>query len=73
MWEWIKKTLGDHPVRSVSLMGLLSLSQFVINLIRAMQDGVIDDQELHNLLTGANGVEALVLGAIAVALKLKSK
>ena len=73
MWSWIKKVIVNNPVKSVSIFTVIASLNFVVNLLQALSDGVIDDTEWHNLMLGANGVEALILGIIAVALKIGSK
>lgn len=42
----------------------ISGSKFAVDLIIAMQDGVLSDQEFHKLMTGADAVEFAVLVAI---------
>lgn len=73
MWNWLKNIIGNNPVKSIGIMGLISAGTFLVNLMKALSDGVIDDSEWHNLMTGANGVEALLLGIIAIALKISNK
>jgi hypothetical protein len=73
MFTWIKNLITNHPVKSVSILGLISAGNFILNLMKALSDGVIDDTEWHNLMSGANGVEALILGIAAIALKIGSK
>lgn len=70
MWTWLKKFFSKHAVKSVTTVSLISGLQFIVNLMQALKDGVITDSEWHALIGSANGLEALVLGLIAVALKL---
>lgn len=73
MWKWIKDFITTHAVKSVSIVGLISGFQFLLNLLQALKDGVITDPEWHSLIGSANGIEALILGVIAVALKIGKK
>ncbi len=74
MWNWIKDFISKHAVKSVTTVSIISALQFVVNLMQALKDGVITDSEWHALIGSANGIEAIVLGVVAVALKIgKSK
>ena len=73
MWNWIKDFISKHAVKSVTAVSLISALQFLLNLSKALQDGVITDTEWHTLIGSANGVEALLLGFIAIALKIGKK
>lgn len=66
LWEKIKKyALGA---------GVLSIGAgFVTNLLAALSDGTIDSKETHELIAGANGVEAIVLLIVIYMLKRHKK
>ena len=70
MWTWLKEFFSKHAVKSVTTVSVISGLQFIVNLMQALKDGVITDSEWHALIGSANGLEALILGVIAVALKL---
>lgn len=72
MWNFIKNVIKNNPGKSITIMGIISAGNFVLNLLQALKDGVITDTEWHSLMSGANGIEALILGIIAIVLKLKA-
>ena len=73
MWNWIKEFITKHAVKSVTTVSVISGLQFLVNLLQALKDGVITDTEWHTLTGSANGIEALILGVIAIALKIGKK
>ena len=73
MWKWIKDFITTHAVKSVTTVSLVSAIQFIFNLSQALKDGVITDSEWHSLVGSANAIEALILGVIAIALKIGKK
>ena len=73
MLKWIKDFISEHAVKSVTTVSLISAIQFIYNISQALKDGVITDPEWHVLIGSANGVEALLLGVIAIALKVGKK
>ncbi len=69
--EWLKNFLAKNHLGFIKiLLGLVSIT-FVGNLIIAMSDGVIDPSEYHNLATGANGFELVVLFVLTQVLKVR--
>lgn len=73
MWKWVKDFITEHAVKSVTTVSIISAIQFLFNLSQALKDGVITDPEWHALIGSANGIEAIILGVIAVSLKIGSK
>lgn len=73
MWTWIKNIIETHPGKSITVVSVVSAIQFLFNLSQALKDGVITDPEWHSLMGSANGLEALILGVIAIALKIGTK
>ena len=73
MFTWIKNLIETHPGKSITIVSVISAIQFLFNVSQAVKDGVITDPEWHSLMGSANGLEALILGVIAVALKIGSK
>lgn len=67
----IKQLVKKHPHLAISVPTLLSCSSFLGNLFTALSDGHLDGNELHQLMSSANGCESLILIAIMVALKQK--
>ena len=50
MWSWIKKVIVNNPVKSVSIFTIIAALNFIVNLLQALSDGVIDDTEWHNIM-----------------------
>jgi len=74
--EWlnyIKDAIKGNPHLAVAVPAVMSSISFVTNLLTALSDGVIDDTELHQLMSSANGIEMLVLFLIMIALRDKKK
>lgn len=67
------KYVKHKPHLALSISTILCALTFSANLIAALRDGVIDDTELHALLTTAQGFEAFVLFIVMIALKDKKK
>lgn len=63
--------IKDHITKAVGLPAILSAANFAGNLFLAMSDGVITQQEFHNLMTSANGIESVVLIIAWLALRKK--
>lgn len=55
----------------ITLPAILCAFTFVTNFIQAIQDGNIDAQEYHTLLSYVDGLEAVLLFIVALALKEK--
>lgn len=71
--DWLKNLLSNNPILALSCPSVLSAFTFFGNLANALTDGKIDTNEFHELMLSASGVEMLILFAIMIALKLKSK
>ncbi len=67
--DQITKFLIKNPVCALILPVLMGTGGFFTNLIVALDDGTLDTVELHQLLSGANGVQTVVLICIMVLLK----
>lgn len=67
----IKQIIKNHPNFAISVPTLLSCASFFGNLFTALSDGQLDGNELHELMSSANGCESLILIAIMVALRQK--
>lgn len=61
------------PHVAIGIPALLCFVTFIINFIAAISDGVIDAKELHQLLSTADGFEAVVLFVVMLVLKDKKK
>lgn len=69
MWEWIAGNLG----KVLTVPTMISGINFASQLAKAMQDGVITDQEFHNLMTASNGVETLILAVVSIVAGQRNK
>lgn len=71
------KRLRDYIKKKPNLVltapTLLCFVTFVTNLIHALKDGHIDNNEYHQLLATADGFETVVLVIVMLVLKDKKK
>ena len=65
--------LRNKPHVAIGVPTILCFVTFLTNLFSALSDGVIDSNELHSLLSTADGFETVVLFAIMLVLKNKKK
>jgi len=65
--------MRDKPHVVISIPALMCFITCIINFISFSRDGVIDSNELHQLLSTADGFETVVLVAIMFALSYKQK
>lgn len=71
--DWLKNLITSKPHIAIAFPAMLSTLSFFGNLFTFLSDGKIDNNELHQLLSSANGFETLVLLVIMFALKEKKK
>lgn len=69
----IRDKLKEKPHLVLSVPALLCFVTFVTNLIASLKDGNIDSNELHQLLSTADGFETVVMILIMLALRDKKK
>lgn len=69
----IRKYLKSKPHIAISVPAVLCFVTFITNLITAFQDGNIDGNELHQLLSTADGFETVVLFMVILVLRDKKK
>lgn len=69
--DWLKQIIKKNPHFAISIPTLLSCASFFGNLFTALGDGQIDGNELHQLMSSANGFETVLLIIIMVALREK--
>lgn len=65
--------LRNKPHVAIGAPAILCFVTFLTNLVSALSDGVIDSNELHTLLSTADGFEAVLLFAVMLVLKDKKK
>lgn len=71
--ERLRKKIKAKPNVALSVPMVLCFISFITNFIAAMKDGNLDSNELHQLLSSADGFQAVVLFIIMVVLKDKKK
>lgn len=69
----LKELLKRKPHVAICVPTLLCFFTFITNLVTALKDGNIDSNELHQLLSTADGFETVVLIIIMFVLKDKKK
>lgn len=63
--DFIRSNVNKVLLPATAMGGLT----FLGNLFIALSDGSLDSTELHQLLTGANGAESLLLLMVMLAMK----
>jgi hypothetical protein len=69
----LRRKVRSQPHLVLSVPALLCFVTFITNLFAALKDGNIDGNELHQLLSTADGFETLVLLMVMVVLREKKK
>jgi len=67
----LKDWVNENASKAIGVPAALSALTFFGNLALALSDGVITQQEFHNLIASANGLESLVLIVLMIFLKKK--
>lgn len=70
--DWLKNLISANPILSLLLPTGISSFTFFSNLLTAMSDGKIDSNEMHQLMSGASGVETIVLLLVMFVLNSKN-
>lgn len=71
--RWIRKYLSSKPHMAFSIISLLGFISFVTNFIRAISDGNLDANELHQLTATAEAFSATLFFALAIFFKNRPK
>lgn len=71
--DWLKNFIKNNPLISLALPTSVNFFTFFGNLAVALSDGYLDGNEVHQLISGASGVEALILLIIMMAMRDKKK
>ena len=69
----LKRRIRKQPQLALTVPAMLCFITFVTNIVQALRDGNIDNNELHQLLASADGFEAVVLFLVMLALRNKKK
>lgn len=67
------RSAKNNVSKVVAIPAFVSSVQFLILLVQAASDGVIDDNELHQLMTAGSGINLIVLLLVYAILKLKNE
>lgn len=67
------KLIEKHIGKSIGIPFALSSIQFVMMLLHAMSDGIIDHDELEALIQAGNGASMILLACAMAYLKLRKK
>lgn len=68
--DW-KDFAKKHFMKFITLPAVISGLTFLLNILLALNDGVIDDKEFHNLMTSSSGVQMVILFLVMIVLKRK--
>lgn len=71
--EELRNKLKSQASTVLTIPAILCFITFITNLIQALKDGNIDCNELHQLLSTADGFETVVLSIIIMVLREKKK
>ena len=71
--KWLRDYIKNKPNHALSVPAILCFVQFLTNLWEIIKTGVFDSNAMNQLLSSADGFEAVVLFAIMIALKNKKK
>lgn len=71
--DWLKQLIKKNPFVALLLPTGLSGFSFIGNLFTALSDGQIDGNELHQLMSSADGLQTLLLMIVMIALKNEKK
>lgn len=71
--DWFNDLIKKYPHLGLLPAAAMGIAGFVGNLAIALSDGDLDGNEIHNLLSGANGAETIIVMVVLIALRAKSK
>ncbi len=69
----LKKYVRKKPHLILTIPTVLCFISFITNFISAIKDGHIDQNELHELLSSADGFETVVLVLIMLFIRKRNK
>jgi hypothetical protein len=67
MLDWLKNNLNH----AVTVPLLLSTANFGLLLFESLMDGVITDNELHQLMQTSSGINMIILCGVLAIIKIK--
>lgn len=69
--DWLVALVKDNHFIALIVPTLLGLVNFFVNIVIALSDGVLDTQEMHQLLSSASGAQLIMLLIVLLAMKRK--
>jgi hypothetical protein len=69
MLRGVMDVVGNHAPKVLAVPVALSLAEWGGNLLLAVSDGVITEEEFHSLASVASGMQAILLLVVMLALK----
>lgn len=69
----LREYIKTRPNHALSVPAFLCFIQFITNLVEIYESGVFDTKAMNQLLSSADGFEAVVLFFIMLALKNKKE
>ncbi len=69
----LRKKLREKPYLALSVPAVLCFISFITNFFASLKDGNIDSNELHQLLSSADGFEAVMIVIIMMVLHERKK
>lgn len=61
--------IKEHAKPLIAVPAILNGGNFLIMLLQSVSDGVITDQELHNLMQASSGLNIVILGIVMLIMK----
>lgn len=67
--DWLNTLVKEKTTTCLSAPVFIGVFSFLSNLFIALSDGKIDSTELHNLMSGASGIQTVILIIVVYFLK----
>lgn len=71
--DYILNWLANNLTKVIGVPVVVNSMSFLALLFQSLSDGVIDETELHNLLTAGSGIDLIVLVFVMAVMKVRSK
>ena len=73
MFDWLTSFIEKHETGALNTSALISLLNFIANIVNSLSDGEIDGTEFHKLASSSSAVQLVLLVAIMIYLRNKKK
>lgn len=67
----LAEAIIENPITALAIPAVFGAGSFITNAFIVLSNGDIDSNSLHNLLSGANGFQTVVIGFIMIALQAR--